>query len=776
MKLKISILIIVLLLLVTAGYFLSVQGLLNRFPNFTLAGSSRASGIETQDPILDLIPDPDDWIDYGPIMEAGAEGEWDFLLAGITPASLIKKDDIYYFYYVGADGYRSFDGGPRHRSVGVATSIDGIQYQKHAGNPIMTHRPLDGEEEGANSAGITLDQQGNFVMYYGGAVGKADIINANGRLAISQDGFNFTDQGIVMNRLNPFLYGFGDEIFPVAAFHHNGRWNVYYQPNGAPLNNRNLGMAWGSRMDRLPRSTGVLDERSGGNPVITWGNINWLSPDRIALFIQRLWWPDTFVEVRTASPRSPHRLSEPVVRYDIPNLKHGTAYLDTDRRTWFMIYNDFSRFWRLMLAPVGEPDKTPPTTPVNLRAEATEHKSVHMSWEPASDPDTGVVLYRIYRDGVEIGSTKDLSFTETGLSELTEYAYQVSAVNFHGYEGRREAVSIKTPGDLTPPQLVSATTNGKPELLIVQFDKPLEKTSAEHISNYTIRPNMQVKSAKLREDKKSVALVTTAHKDGTIYTLIASGVSDQAKNGNILSADASIQYTHTPFAGLVGLWGLDAGAGEIALDLSGYGNDGLINGAAWDHGRSGKALRFDGKQSYVLIEDKYPLDELTNNSFTFSAWVQPEDRPKGRYPYAILVRASVLPESIIGLTYDKEGKYQAQIITADENFHVLTSPTFEPKIWHHLAMVVDADSNLLHLYIDGEPVNDSPLRYSGEMMNLGIKDLENYFFGEYYIGSTKPDLGGGSFFTKHFKGLIEDVKMYNQALDEAEIYCLAFGC
>jgi hypothetical protein len=105
------------------------------------------------------IPTQNDWIDFGPVLEAGAEGEWDFFWAGFTPASVIKKDNVYYFYYVAADGYRSFDGDARHRSIGVATSPDGIRFTKYEGNPIMTHRPYDGEEEGANSAGMYLDEK-----------------------------------------------------------------------------------------------------------------------------------------------------------------------------------------------------------------------------------------------------------------------------------------------------------------------------------------------------------------------------------------------------------------------------------------------------------------------------------------------------------------------------------------------------------------------------------------------------------------------------------------
>jgi hypothetical protein len=772
MNLRLPLLLISIIILSAALYFSSVQSLFRWLPASIRFNSSQASGLTEDELALDLLPGPEDWVDHGPILEAGREGDWDFLFAGITPASLVKKDGVYYFYYVGADGYRSFDGGPRYRSIGVATSEDGIHYHKYTGNPIMTHLPLNGEEEGANSAGVTLDQQGDFVMYYGGAVGERDVINANGRLAVSQDGFNFTDKGIVIHRLNPFVYGFGDEIFPVAAFQHQGRWNVYYQPNGA-LNERTLGMVWGSRMDRLNRSTGVLDERSGGAPVVSWGNITWLAPDRIALFIQRLWWPDTFIEVRTASPDAPHRLSEPVVRYDIPNLKHGTIFLDTDRRTWFMIYNDFDNFWRLRLAPAGEADHTPPTPPVGIQAQALAYDRVRLTWEPASDPDTGVVSYRIYRDGIEVGSTMDWSFTETGLSELSPYTYEISAVNFHGYEGPREVVSTVTPGDQTAPRLENASTQGNAAQLMVVFSEPVDRTSAEDPENYRINPTVEVTQANLQADMKSVSLSTSPHQEGVIYTLEVENILDRAASPNEIERENEIHYTHSSIAGRVGYWSFDEEQGRSAGDYSGYGNHAVVEGAGWQAGHKGAALSFDGMADYVMIEDETPLTHLTESSFTFSAWVNPADLPEPYKPYAILLRVNSHPAYSFGLTYTASGRFQAQVITGDEEFHVLTSSPFEPGTWRHLAMVVDVDFNQLHLYLDGEPVNDSPLVFSGELMDLSKSVGENYPTGEYYIGSTKPDLGAGSFFTQHYKGLIDEVSVYSRALDAEEITYLA---
>jgi hypothetical protein len=776
MKLLTFAFVIIFLILSAAAYFLYVQGLLYWLPDLPRPFKSSQNELVVEGINVGLFPGPDEWVDYGPILEAGSEGDWDFNLAGITAVILKKTGGPYYFYYGGSDGYRSFDGGPRHRAIGLATSEDGIRYQKYEHNPIMTHSPLSHEEEGANSAGITLDQQGNFAMYYGAAIGESDTtINANGRLAVSQDGFNFTDKGIVINRLNPFLYGFGDEIFPTAAFQHQGRWNVYYHPNGS-LNERTLGIVWGSHKGRLPRSAGVLDVRSGGVPVYAWSNITWLSPDRIALFIQRLWWPDTFLEVRTASPDAPHRLSEPVVRYDIPNLKHGTVFLDTDRRTWFMIYNEFDRFWRLKLAPAGEPDRTPPTIPANLRGEVTGHDSVQLNWDPASDPDSGVVLYRVYRDGVEVGSTKDRSFEEVGLGEQSSYVYEVSAVNFHGYEGSRASIHLLTPADRTSPRLIAASTGGKRSELIVLFDEPVDRGSAEDAINYTISPDVRVGAASLASDGQTVTLVTTPHAEGIVYTLSVKGINDQAAIPTSITNTELLQYTHSEAAGLSGYWSLDEGEGEVANDFSGYGNHGLVVGAGWEAGVRGSALRFDGINDYVLIEDFPPLDSLTSGNFTFSAWVRPDDRPVGGNPYAILLRVNAHPVYHFGISYSTDGKFQARIITDVEDIHVLSSSPFDPGNWHHLSMAVDIESSLLHLYVDGEPVTGSPMRFSGQLMDLGKKPGDNYPVGEYYFGSTKPDLGAGPFFTQHFKGLLDEISIYNQSLNTNQIKCLVSGC
>jgi len=470
-KLKSLLATFVLLLVATVGLHLTFTGRKTLCQD--LPTSTSGSDVAHVPPGAEIsIPKATDWVDYGPIFEAGAEGAWDFNLNWL--ASVVKKKDTYYLYYVGSDGYRSDDGeAARHRAIGLATSTDGIRFTKYPGNPIMTHAPFNGEEEGANSAGVTLNTDGEFVMYYGAAFGAKDQINADGRVAVSEDGFTFTDLARVLDHRSPLvhrlvperfhgahefvqkvfhpsaLHGHGDEIFPVATFEHNGTWHVYYMPNGGTAP-RTLGLAWGPSIDNLPCSVKVLDG-SWKQPVRTWGNVSQLGPDKIALFVQKLWWPDTFVEIHTAAPDAPHQLSEPVERYHIPDLKFGTVFLDSERKTWFMYYATFDRFLKLKLAPAGERDITPPAMPTNVSAVASVHDKVELSWNPANDPDTGVVQYKIYRNNRPVGSTNNHTFTDSGLAELTRYVYDIAAVNFHGLEGPAAQRIVTTAADTGRP-------------------------------------------------------------------------------------------------------------------------------------------------------------------------------------------------------------------------------------------------------------------------------------------------------------------------------------
>jgi hypothetical protein len=786
-KLKSILATVALCLVATAGLHLSFTGPEKLCQN--LATATRGSDVPPLPAAAESsIPKATDWVDYGPIFEAGGEGAWDFNLNWL--ASVVKKNDTYFLYYVGSDGYRSDDGeAARHRAIGLATSPDGIHFTKYPSNPVMTHAPFNGEEEGANSAGLTVNTEGDFVMYYGAAVGPKDQINADGRVAVSKDGFAFTDLARVLDHRSPLvhrfvpdrfrgahpfvrsvfhpsaLHGHGDEIFPVASFEYKGSWHVYYMPNGGTAP-RTLGLAWGPNIGRLPCSVKVLDG-SWKQPVRTWGNVIRLGPDKIALFVQKLWWPDTFVEVRTASPEAPHQLSEPVEKYNIPDLKFGTIFLDVERRTWLMYYATFDRFLKLRLAPAGDRDKTPPTMPAGVSAVASVHDKVELSWKPAHDPDTGVVRYNIYRNGRSVGSTKNHSFKDSGLAELTRYVYDIAPVNFHGVEGPAVQRTVTTVADTAPPTILSAVSNVDPSKITVVFSEPVAASSARKVANYSIDHGLKIEKVSLDADLRIATLTTSPHQEGVTYTLVADGILDRASTPNRINPTSRVIYTYSSIPGMVGYWTFDQGRAPVVSDRSGSHNDGYVHKAIWND----KGLTFDGKQSHVLIPNSSSLKDVTNKSFTFVALVKPYDVPQSANGYGILLRVGSHPNSFFGLSYLSDKKFYAQLNTDRSDAPTrVSSKAVDPGVWRHVAMVVDTDAKILTLYLNGEPV--PPMVFTGSLQDLHQDATANHFAGEYYIGSTKADRGAGSFFARHFRGQIAEARIYDRALNLAAIRSL----
>ena len=74
----------------------------------------------------------------------------------------------------------------------------------------------------------------------------------------------------------------------------------------------------------------------------------------------------------------------------------------------------------------GGGDTTPPSTPTGLTATAISSSQINLSWTASTD-NVGVTGYKIFRDGVQVGTSATDSFSSTGLAASTVYSYTVSA-------------------------------------------------------------------------------------------------------------------------------------------------------------------------------------------------------------------------------------------------------------------------------------------------------------------------------------------------------------
>lgn len=291
------------------------------------------------------IPQQEDWIDHGKIIDSGSEGDWDLYLWGGFANSVVKKDGVYYLYYQGSNGYDEDEGTVTYRAIGVATSEDGISFSKYQNNPVLGWFPHNQLEEGAVSAGASLSTQGEVVLYYGANTWiSGSQVNADVRLALSTDGLKFGDAGKVLDHKDRSIWGWGDELFPIIGFADNGRWFVYYIPNGVPQTGL-LGVAWGNEKDQLENSAAAL---SGGKFVPVWGpgGLANIGRGSHVLFTSNLRAPGgAVIEARSLSLEKPNILSEPVAVYRFEDASLATVYLDMERLTWFMYYRSADFNW-----------------------------------------------------------------------------------------------------------------------------------------------------------------------------------------------------------------------------------------------------------------------------------------------------------------------------------------------------------------------------------------------------------------------------------------------
>ena len=89
-------------------------------------------------------------------------------------------------------------------------------------------------------------------------------------------------------------------------------------------------------------------------------------------------------------------------------------------------------------------DGSPPTAPSGLTATAVSTTQIDLAWGAATDPESGIASYRVYRGGTLVGSTTTTGFTDAGLTPATTYTYEVSAVNGAGLEGARAGPASAT--------------------------------------------------------------------------------------------------------------------------------------------------------------------------------------------------------------------------------------------------------------------------------------------------------------------------------------------
>jgi PKD repeat protein len=198
--------------------------------------------------------------------------------------------------------------------------------------------------------------------------------------------------------------------------------------------------------------------------------------------------------------------------------------------------------------------------------------------------------------------------------------------------------------------------------------------------------------------------------------------------------------------GLVAAYGFDENSGAMVADASGNGNHGTISNAVRVvTAHSGNALQFNGTNAWVSVNDSVSLD--LSAGMTLEAWVYPTDLTTGGGNTVISKEQS---GGIVYTLYANGNKNIPLSSFYNGGYRtILGSNQLLVNKWTHL--VVTYDGQYQRLYINGSQV-------AIQVQNRLIQPSN---------GALR--IGGNSIFGEYFKGYIDEVRIYNRALTEAEV-------
>ena len=198
---------------------------------------------------------------------------------------------------------------------------------------------------------------------------------------------------------------------------------------------------------------------------------------------------------------------------------------------------------------------------------------------------------------------------------------------------------------------------------------------------------------------------------------------------------------------LVGWWKLDTTSGITAIDWSGHGNNGTIEGdPQWVEGFDGGAIAFNGND-YIEL----PTDMVGSDVGSVTMWIKTEQTNVGMILYGSDGTSGngYGDENEMHVNIDSGGIVELFIEFGDSDVSAET-PAVNNNSWHHIAATWDINGQVMLYLNGGEPVSadhtGNDFRFSGRI-RLGAPNSSQRF----YIGS------------------LDDVRLYDRVLSVAEI-------
>jgi chitodextrinase len=217
-------------------------------------------------------------------------------------------------------------------------------------------------------------------------------------------------------------------------------------------------------------------------------------------------------------------------------------------------------------------DVTPPSVPTGLSGTAISMTAINLSWTASTDA-VGVIGYRVFRDGVQIGVSAGTTYSDTGLTKSTAYAYRVSAYDAAGNPSAQTApFSVTTLNDTQAPTVPTGLSGTA--VSMTEIDRTwTASTDNIGVTGYLVfRNGTQIADVKTGTTYKD----TTGLSQNTsyTYTVLAYDADNNksAQTAGVPVTTLAKKYSLADFASLVTVW-----LQNVTNNPSDVNKDGVVN-------------------------------------------------------------------------------------------------------------------------------------------------------------------------------------------------------
>jgi predicted GH43/DUF377 family glycosyl hydrolase len=245
-------------------------------------------------------PDGTTWTKHAsnPVLSGGSPGTWDD--AGVLDPEVILKDSTYHMWYTGWDGTNT--------RIGHATSSDGVNWTKSAGNPVLDIGPIESWDAAMVGYSSVVSNGITYKMWYTGndsmEVGTPWGANIYGiGYATSTDGIAWTkfEENSVLSR---GVWGAWDALvaFLPDVIFDGIKYQMWYTGLDIPGGDLELNIGYAVSPDLVITSISDVPEDKDGLPIT---------------YVLNSAYPNPFNPVSTIRYELPHASDVSLIVYNI---------------------------------------------------------------------------------------------------------------------------------------------------------------------------------------------------------------------------------------------------------------------------------------------------------------------------------------------------------------------------------------------------------------------------------------------------------------------------